>query len=360
MLEKLNVALKDKSYPIYIETDLLEQTSNIFKKHFPDIEHKVLIISDDNVFPLYGKIVKKQLKQINQQVKQIIIPAGESSKHIDNLKLIYNILLKNKFNRSSMIIALGGGVVGDLAGLAAATYMRGVNFLQFPTSLLAQVDSSVGGKTAINFRNYKNLIGAFYQPKFVLIDTKTLLTLNEREYRTGLAEVIKYGVSLDADFFRLLEEKKQAIKDKNPSILKKIIKHSCQLKADIVKQDEKDTGIRATLNLGHTIGHGVEAVGAQFNHGEAVAIGMVYESYLAQKLGLIKTQQINRIIDLLKFFQLPFQIPCELDKEAIPRKIKLDKKAKTDKIFMALPQDIGRTIITANWSETALEEILQL
>ncbi|MGM0419435.1 MAG: 3-dehydroquinate synthase [Bacillota bacterium] len=359
MLEKINVDLKNKSYPIYIEAGLLEQTGNIFRTHFPETKHKVLIISDDNVFPIYGKIVKEQLQQISQQVKQTIIPAGEPSKDIENLKHIYNILLKNKFNRSSVIIALGGGVVGDLAGLAAATYMRGINFLQFPTSLLAQVDSSVGGKTAINFQSYKNIIGSFYQPKFVLVDTKTLLTLNEREYRTGLAEVIKYSVSLDADFFYLLEDNKKAIKAKDLSLLKNIIEHCCRLKADIVKQDEMDTDIRAKLNLGHTIGHGIEASGNKINHGESVAIGMVYESYLAQKLGLIKTQQINRIIDLLRFFQLPVQIPDELNKKSILRKIKLDKKAKADKIFMALPQNIGSTIITANWDESALKEILK-
>ncbi|MFN2362663.1 MAG: 3-dehydroquinate synthase, partial [Halarsenatibacteraceae bacterium] len=278
MTNKLKVNLDKDSYEIIIDKDILDKSGQIIDSSL-NIGSKVLIISDQNVYPLYGKRLKNSLQDKNYQVQSYLIEPGEKSKNNHELNRIYDLLLESRFDRNSTIIALGGGVVGDLAGMAAATFMRGINFIQIPTSLLAQVDSSVGGKVAINHPKAKNIIGAFYQPEIVIIDIELLNTLESRDYNTGLAEVIKYGFGFNQDLFTYIENNISEIKEINPEVLNKLIYNCCQLKSDIVNQDEKEKGVRAKLNLGHTIGHAVEALTGyqEYTHGEAIAIGMVYE-----------------------------------------------------------------------------------
>ncbi len=360
MKNKLKVNLDKDSYDIIIDSDILNSTGQIINSNL-DIGDKVLIISDQNVYPLYGNRLKKSLQEEDYQVQSHIIKPGEKSKSNYELNKIYDLLLKSRFDRNSTIIALGGGVVGDLAGMAAATFMRGINFIQVPTSLLAQVDSSVGGKVAINHPDAKNIIGAFYQPEIVIIDISLLNTLKSRDYNTGLAEVIKYGYGFNQDLFNYIENNIKEIKEIVPEILSKLIYNCCQIKSDIVNQDEKETGIRAKLNLGHTIGHAVEALTdyQKYTHGEAIAIGMVYESYLAEKLNYINPDQINRLKNLLTSFSLPVTLPATISFDSLINKMKTDKKVKNNQIFLALPNSLGDTIITSDWDQKNLKAVIK-
>lgn len=274
----LVVDLDDRSYPIYISSGLLNSSK-------PLVSHikskRVCVVSNEIVFPLYGDALLAILQ--DYQVDYIVLPDGEKEKSLDNFNVIMTHLLENEHGRDSTLIALGGGVIGDITGFAAACYQRGVDFIQIPTTLLSQVDSSVGGKTAINHPLGKNMVGAFYQPKAVLIDINSLNTLPEREFAAGMAEVIKYGILGDAEFFDWLEVNKAAIKNKDAEMLAEVINRCCQCKADIVAEDEKESGKRALLNLGHTFGHAIEAEKGYgvWLHGEAVAAGMVIASKLS-------------------------------------------------------------------------------
>ncbi|MGM0415076.1 MAG: 3-dehydroquinate synthase [Bacillota bacterium] len=359
MTNKLKVQLDKDSYEIIIDNEILDQSGQIIRSSL-NIGDKILIITDQNVNTLYGDRLKNSLEKENYQVQRHIIEPGEKSKSNHQLNKIYDLLLESRFDRNSTIIALGGGVVGDLAGMAAATFMRGINFIQIPTSLLAQVDSSVGGKVAINHPKAKNIIGAFYQPEIVIIDIDLLKTLKPRDYNTGLGEVIKYGLGFNKDLFTYIENNIAEIKEINNEVLRKLVFNCCQIKSDIVNQDEKEKGVRAKLNLGHTIGHAVEALTGyqEYTHGEAIAIGMVYESYLAEKLNYMKLEEINRLKELLASFDLPITLPESIKFDDLINKMKTDKKVKNNQIFLALPNSLGDTIVTSDWDENILKNII--
>ena len=359
MSNKLKVNLDRDSYEIIIDKAILNKSGQIIDSSL-NIGDKILIISDQNVYPLYGEKLENSVQAENYQVLSYILEPGEKSKNNNELNKIYDLLLESRFDRNSTIIALGGGVVGDLAGMAAATFMRGINFIQIPTSLLAQVDSSVGGKVAINHPKAKNIIGAFYQPEIVIIDIELLKTLKPRDYNTGLAEVIKYGFGFNQDLFTYIENNITEIKEINPEVLSKLVYICCQIKSDIVNQDEREKGIRAKLNLGHTIGHAVEALTGyqKYTHGEAVALGMVYESYLASRLNYISSEEINRLKNLLTKFELPIIMPESIKYDNLINKMKTDKKVKNNQIFLALPNSIGDTIITSDWNKELLKNII--
>lgn len=360
MTNKLKVNLDKDSYDIIIDNEILDESGQIINSHL-NIGKKILIVSDQNVYPLYGKRLERTLQKEDYQVQKHLIEPGEKSKNNNQLNKIYDLLLNLRFDRNSTIIALGGGVVGDLAGMAAATFMRGINFIQIPTSLLAQVDSSVGGKVAINHPRAKNIIGAFYQPEIVIIDINLLKTLKTRDYNTGLAEVIKYGFGFNQDLFIYIENNISEINEINPEVLNKLIYNCCQIKSDIVNQDEKETGIRAKLNLGHTIGHAVEAITdyQEYTHGEALAIGMIYEGHLAARLNYLKLEEINRLKELLSSFKLPVNLPESIEFNELIEKMKSDKKVKDNQIVLALPDSLGNTIITPDWDQELLKDIIK-
>ncbi len=311
---------------------------------------KVLLISNPEIFEHYGKTAIESLKKANFEVFTHLIPAGENHKTPESLMSIYNNALENYLERSSTMIALGGGVIGDMTGFAAASWLRGINFVQVPTSLLSMVDASIGGKTGVNHPRGKNLIGAFYQPRLVLIDPYVLGTLPIREFRAGMAEVIKYGIIWDRDLFERLEQA-ESIDDFTsfPSeLLQLILVRSCQAKVDIVSQDEKETGIRAILNYGHTIGHAIESLTGytMINHGEAVAIGMVAAGKIALKSGLWNETEDRRQYLLIKKAGLPTDIPSQINVENILSSLKTDKKVKEGSIHFILPEGIGKALIT--------------
>lgn len=356
-MKRIDMQFENTAYPIIIdkgwEATLSKIPSNIFLK-------KALIISDTNVGPLYSNEIIKALSENDIGIRTILIDPGESSKTIEKAMDIYTTALNFRMDRDSLFIALGGGVVGDLAGFTASTYMRGVPYLQIPTSLLAQVDSSVGGKTAVNHPLGKNMIGSFYQPKGVLINTDTLKSLPVRQISTGLAEVIKYGVIADKNLFSYLEENIEKVFSFDDKVLNHIIYKSCTIKAKIVAQDEKDKGIRGILNFGHTIGHAIEAETSftEYTHGESVAIGMVAEAELAQLLGLIDKGFVDRLKNLLLKAKLPIKLP-NIDTDRLIKHMQRDKKNKIGKIVFVLPTKLGRVEMFDNIEYVRLAQILK-
>ena len=305
-----------------------------------------LIITDANVANSHAATVRHSLITDGWRCETEILPAGEMSKSPEILTKVYDRLIDLNADRRTLIIAVGGGVVGDAAGFVAATFMRGLPFIQVPTTLLSAVDSSVGGKTGVNHPRAKNMIGAFYQPIGVLIDTATLETLPDREYRAGLAEVVKYGVILDAEFLAYLEHHVAAINSREPAVLRHIIAQSCRLKADVVEQDEFETkGLRAALNYGHTFGHAFEALAGygELLHGEAVAIGMVHASRLAERRGLIDSTLTRRQIELLRALHLPTAVPERLrfSTDDVISRMRLDKKSVSGSLRFVLPVRAG-------------------
>ena len=288
------------------------------------------------------------------------MPDGESYKNQETLNLIYDALLKEKCERTTTLIALGGGVIGDMTGYAAATYLRGVPFIQIPTTLLSQVDSSVGGKTGINHRMGKNMIGAFYQPQCVIADIDTLKTLPKREFSAGMAEVIKYGLIRDEAFFNWLEKNIEGVMKLDSDLLIEVIERSCQNKADIVEMDEYESGVRATLNLGHTFGHAIEnAMGyGAWLHGEAVATGVVMAAYLSQLMGWLKEAQFKRIVKLLKEAKLPTDPPA-ISEDQYMQLMSMDKKVVDGKIRLVLQKGIGESVITSEYDVKHLKTTLQ-
>ena len=336
MAEALRVHLRkleDHSYDIVFGTKLKDIPKQI-SKDFPRV--KKIVITDSNVNRIYGKYFRRPEFAI------LVIPAGEQSKSRATKEKLENALLTLKAGRDSVIIALGGGMIGDLAGFVAATYLRGIRFIQIPTSLLAQVDSSIGGKVAVDHPIGKNLIGAFYQPKKVFIDIATLKTLPDREFRNGMAEVIKYGSILDVKLFKYLEQNRSAILKKNQNILNKIIRRCCELKAYVVEKDEKETDLRRILNFGHTIGHAVESLSKyKLGHGECVAIGMAAEVNISVGLGLISKKEAQRLISLIKQYDLPAELPSGMSVSMILNATLLDKKAKQGKVGYTLLKKIG-------------------
>lgn len=357
-MQTLTVSLADRSYPIHIGNGLLGQADLIL----PYLKRKqVAIVSNTTVAPLYMQAIAQPLRDAGVSVIEIILPDGEAYKNNETLQTIYDHLLQNRCERNTTLIALGGGVIGDLTGYAAATYLRGVPFIQVPTTLLSQVDSSVGGKTGINHPLGKNMIGAFYQPKLVLADIDTLKTLPQRELSAGVAEVIKYGLIRDADFFSWLETNMSALMALDTAVASYAIYRSCQNKAEVVAADEHEQGERALLNLGHTFGHAIEnAMGyGVWLHGEAVATGTVMAADLSQRMGWLNEAQIARIKTIMQAAKLPIAAP-DLGAEEYLRLMQLDKKVSDGRIRLILQQDIGKAVITADYDADKLKQTLSL
>ncbi|MFD2165487.1 3-dehydroquinate synthase [Thalassotalea euphylliae] len=351
----LHVDLDDRSYPIYIEQGLLSQSS-LIAQHIKN--KRVCIISNEVVFPLYGESLINSLQ--NFDIDSVILRDGEQEKSLANFDGIMTHLLEKGHGRDTTIIALGGGVIGDISGFAAACYQRGIDFIQVPTTLLSQVDSSVGGKTAINHPLGKNMVGAFYQPNAVIVDLNTLITLPPREFAAGMAEVIKYGILGDAEFFEWLEQNKESIKAKDFDTLAYVIARCCQCKADIVSEDEKEAGKRALLNLGHTFGHAIEAeMGyGKWLHGEAVATGMVLASTLSKYRELLSASELRRIIDLITYFDLPTSSPESMACTEYVKHMKRDKKNLGGLMRFVLPEGIGQSHVVSDVTEEELKQLL--
>ncbi len=345
MTKTLHVELGDNSYPIAVGTGLLNSVGELLIPHTKS--NKVLIVSDAFVKKRYMPVVLRSLKDVGLDVRAIEVPVGEESKSLPQFSRIQDSLVEHQLDRGSMLIALGGGVIGDLAGFAAAVYMRGIPYVQMPTTLQAQVDASVGGKTAINHPKGKNLIGAFHQPKLVVIDVDTLKTLTQRDIRAGLIEVIKMGVIRDEPLFERVEENLEAILNLDDTTLIEIISQACVNKAEIVAKDEKESGLRMVLNYGHTFGHALEALTHynRYRHGEAVSIGMNCAAQLATNLRMFSETDFQRQRTLLKRAKLPITFPTDLTPEALCDAMYLDKKTLGGKLRLILPTRIGEVVI---------------
>lgn len=345
-METLLVDLGERSYPIELGWDTLGNLGSYLRHLIPG--KSCMVISNSEVFNLFGATLMEGLEEAGFSPAVFMIPDGEQAKTLHITAKVYDALVAKDFDRNSPIIALGGGVVGDLAGFVAATYMRGVPFVQVPTTLLAQVDSSVGGKVGVNHRAGKNLVGCFYQPRLVWIDLKTLASLPLRELRAGMAEIVKYGVIQDEEFFSYLEENVDKVFDFDQTILTRIVRHSCQAKALVVARDEKEIGIRALLNYGHTFGHVLETLTdySVYRHGEAVAIGMIAATKIALELGVCKDKSVlARQLDLLSHLGLPTQWPTDLDKDRVMETMMLDKKSRSGALRLVLPIKLGEMTI---------------
>ena len=354
-MRTLTVDLADRSYPIFIGTGLISQS----ELYLPYIKGKqALIVTNTTVEKLYLETVVKALTGI--QVDTVVLDDGEQFKTTKELEKIYDALLKNKHNRTTTLIALGGGVVGDMCGFAAATYQRGVNFIQVPTTLLSQVDSSVGGKTGVNHPLGKNMIGAFHQPQAVIADTEVLNTLPGNELSAGIAEVVKYGLIADPVFYQWLQENMSSLVAKHPDALAFAIERSCQNKADVVAKDEKEGGIRATLNLGHTFGHAIEAEQGYGNwlHGEAVAVGMLQAADLSWRLGKITAQEVNELRQLLEVANLPVAGPENMTTTQYLEHMAVDKKVLDGRIRLVLLEKIGQAFITSEAPQELIQQTL--
>ncbi len=351
----LNLELGIRSYPIYIDSGLLNK-ADLLSSHIRG--KRVCIVTNDLVAPLYLESFKSKLADFI--IDEVILPDGEAEKSLANFDVIMSHMLKHEHGRDTTMIALGGGVIGDITGFAAACYQRGVDFIQIPTTLLSQVDSSVGGKTAVNHPLGKNMIGAFYQPKAVFIDIDSLDTLPIREFNAGMAEVIKYGILGDKDFFIWLEDNILAIKSGNKGVLAQMIERCCQCKADIVASDETEAGVRALLNLGHTFGHAIEAEQGygKWLHGEAVATGMVLAGKLAVAMNLLEVSEYRRIESLITAFDLPIIAPDNMGFAEFIRHMRRDKKNIAGKLRFIVPTAIGKSEIRDDVSQEMLQEIL--
>ncbi len=350
MVNKIKVDLDEKSYNIVIEPNIIKE--DIYSLNSLLLDKKSLVVSDSNVAPLYFDQVVKLAKSANCQVSLTTFQAGEGSKHLETMATIYHDAVKSGLNRSSYIIALGGGVAGDMAGFAAATYMRGIGFIQIPTSLLAMVDSSVGGKTGIDLPEGKNLVGAFWQPSIVIIDPTFLKTLPKREVCCGLAEIVKYAVIMDSDFFDVLECNIDKLNNLDMELYPSIIKRCCQLKAEVVAEDELEHGRRAILNYGHTFGHAIESEAeySDIQHGEAISIGMCIAGDLAVNLGIWNKVEAIRQEKLLQAIGLPCYYK-DFNPEKLFQNMSADKKKIDSKTKLILPNKIGGVLIIDSVSE---------
>jgi 3-dehydroquinate synthase len=352
----LEVALGERSYPIYIGAGVIADPE-CYRRHI--VGRQVMIVTNETVAPLYLGRVEQALAAY--QVETVVLPDGEQYKNLAVWDRIFDRLLESRYGRDCTMIALGGGVVGDMAGFAAACYQRGVAFIQVPTTLLAQVDSSVGGKTGVNHPLGKNMIGAFYQPRAVIADTATLATLPDPELSAGLAEVIKYGLIRDLEFFGWLEANMGALLARDGDTLAYAIERSCRNKAEVVVSDELETGQRALLNLGHTFGHAIETgVGyGGWLHGEAVAAGMCMAADLSRRLGWLDTDAVARIRTLIESARLPVSPPPELTPQRFRELMAVDKKVKDGHLRLVLLRDIGDGVVTEDFSAEALDATLK-
>ncbi len=356
-MDTLTVSLGARSYPIQIGEDLLQRPNALIDR-LP--QPRVAIVTNTTIAPLYLAALTRGLDAHDVRSAPIILPDGEAYKDWKTLALIFDVLLAQRCERKTTVIALGGGVIGDMAGFAAATYLRGVPFIQVPTTLLAQVDSSVGGKTGINHPAGKNMIGAFYQPRLVLADTATLATLPDRELSAGLAEVIKYGLIRDPSFFDWLEKNIEALFNRDSAALAYAIRRSCEIKAEIVAEDEHESGVRALLNLGHTFGHAIETgLGyGEWLHGEAIAAGTLQALDLSRRLGHLGAADVARAADLYRRARLPVAAP----NLGVDRYLELmgnDKKVEDGKLRLVLLKRIGNAFVTGEFPQSALIETLK-
>jgi 3-dehydroquinate synthase len=351
----LDVDLGERSYPIFIGEGIYADAD--YYKEFITA-NQVMVVTNETIAPLYLEKTTQALSGF--EVKTCILPDGEEFKTLEVLNQIYTALLKERFTRKATLIALGGGVIGDMTGFAAATYQRGVDFIQVPTTLLSQVDSSVGGKTGVNHLLGKNMIGAFYQPRLVLADTSTLNTLDDRQLSSGLAEVIKYGLIVDAEFFAWLEDNMEALLARDPVALAYAIQRSCRCKADVVEADEREAGQRALLNLGHTFGHAIETgMGyGEWLHGEAVATGMCMAADMSRRQGWLSQQSCERIYKLMKQAKLPVDPPSELTNERFLELMAVDKKVLDGRLRLVLMKEIGSALVTDDFKMHNLNETL--
>ena len=351
----LDVDLGDRSYPIFIGSGLLDNPDLLC----PYIKGKqVVIVSNETVAPLYSARLESLLSEYD--LTQVVLPDGESYKTLETLNTVFDELLKARYTRKATLIALGGGVVGDITGFAAACYQRGIDFIQVPTTLLSQVDSSVGGKTGVNHPLGKNMIGAFYQPNAVIIDTETLQTLPDRELSAGIAEVIKYGLICDQPFYQWLNEHLDELMNRDPQALSYAIHRSCQNKARVVEADEKESGMRAIFNLGHTFGHAIEThMGyGTWLHGEAVAAGMVMAADLSQRLGYISQSDVDALVALLKRANLPVAPPTEMKPSHFMELMAVDKKVLDGKLRLVLLRAVGQASVEDDFDRSQLEACL--
>ncbi len=355
-MEKITVVTPTKQYPILLEQSFDGLANAIKEQNLSG--RKMCIIADENTDKLYREVVKKELQKVADTVFYHCFPAGEQHKNLETISNFYQFYQKNRFDRKTVIVALGGGVCGDMAGFSAATYLRGISFIQIPTTLLAQVDSSVGGKTGVDFCGAKNNIGAFYQPELVYINTSTLKTLPQKEFSAGMAEVIKYGCILSPKFFQYLQQQKQNILSMQHDVLSEMIKQCCLLKAEVVSKDEKENGLREILNFGHTIGHAIETISNfQLLHGECVSLGMLAVLELGKKRKEVTEQEQKEVQELLAYFHLPLCVNS-VSKENIYQQMFLDKKVKQNKISFVLPKGIGEVYTTSEVSENEIRKAI--
>lgn len=355
-MRTVTVGLGARAYPIHIGEGLLAR-GDLFAPHLA--QRKVAVITNTTVGALYLEQLTDTLHSLGMEIVPVVLPDGEEHKNWSTLNSIFDALLSNRLERKSALIALGGGVVGDLAGFAAATYQRGVPFIQVPTTLLAQVDSSVGGKTAINHPMGKNMIGAFHQPRMVLADTAMIKTLPDRELSAGLAEVIKYGLIMDVPFLEWLEANIGRLMARDPEALAHAVTRSCENKAQVVEADERETGQRALLNLGHTFGHAIET-GLGFGvwlHGEAVAAGTIMAAQLSERMGSLTAAEVGRIERLFQSAGLPVDAPL-LGEDRYLELMGHDKKVENGKLRLVLLQALGKAVVTADFDMSALREVL--
>jgi 3-dehydroquinate synthase len=354
-MKTLPLDLGDRSYPIYIGAGLLDR-SELLSRHIPGT--RVAIVSNETVAPLYLARLRTHVAPLRPV--EVVLPDGEQYKSLEVLNRIFDALLAARCDRRTTIIALGGGVIGDMAGFAAASYQRGVPFIQVPTTLLAQVDSSVGGKTGVNHPLGKNMIGAFYQPRAVIIDTDTLNTLPDRELSSGLAEVIKYGLIRDPEFFAWLEINLDKLLARDPEALAYAIHRSCRNKAEVVAADERESGVRATLNLGHSFGHAIETGMGYGNwlHGEAIAAGMVMASDLSRRLKWLSAADVTRVEKLIRRARLPVRAPGTLSAARFLELMAVDKKVLDGRLRLVLLKRLGEAVVTDDYPRAELEGTL--
>jgi 3-dehydroquinate synthase len=352
----VDVELREKGYKIIIGRGILKRLGVRVKEFRPS---RIAIISTKKIFPIYSDTLISSLKEYGMTPHIILIPDGEEYKNLLWVYYLHGRLLQERFDRGSMLIAFGGGVVGDITGFVASTYMRGIRYIQVPTTLLAQVDSSVGGKTGVNHPLGKNMIGTFYQPSLVFIDVDTLKSLPEREFIASIAEIIKYGVIADRGLFDYLRDNREDILRLGDSLMT-IIKRSCEIKADVVSRDERETGLRAILNFGHTVGHAIETVTGyrRFLHGEAIAMGMCVAAKIAAEMGMLNSKEVSSIRNLIQIHGLPVSIPDDIDVIGLFEAMKIDKKVRAGRLRFVLPESIGRVKIVEDIDRGIIKKAL--
>ena len=358
-MKEIQVGLGKRSYPIRIQEGVLTAIGPDLKDRA--IAKRYVVVADSRVAEIYGSILLSSLQEAGLPVDLVTFPQGETSKNLTTIAQLASSLARLGVDRKDGLIALGGGVTGDITGFLAAIYMRGIPFVQIPTTLLAQVDSSVGGKTGVDIPEGKNLVGVFYQPRCVFIDTRVLTTLSPAELMNGLAEVIKYSIIYDRDFFSFLKEHRDQILTPDLAVLEEVIDTCCSIKARVVEADEREGDLRRILNFGHTLGHAVEGASSYtLAHGSAVAIGMTAACEIAKLKGLLAPDEADEVRELIAAFGLPFTVPPELDRNIIKQYLKTDKKAVSGRPFFVLPTTIGKVIITDEVSEDLIDAVINI